>query len=107
MAEVTWEDLKARVSKGSVGAPPDALIEQEFNVGKAYVDNYIGVQTVPEVAANEAVLTAGQELLKRSYNPQGQSASLNNDGTPQPFRLSKDPFITTRALLDPYMVVGF
>lgn len=107
MAEVTWEDLKERASKNSIGGPTDALFQQEFNVSKAYVDNYVGVQTVPEATKNEAYLTGGQELLKRSYNPQGQSAALNNDGTPQPFRLSKDPFITVRALLDPYLVVGF
>jgi hypothetical protein len=108
MAEVTWTDLKERVSKNALGAPTDALLQQEFNVSKAYVDHYKGVQTtVPEAVSNEAILTGGQELLKRSYNPQGSSSTLGAQGQPLPFPLSKDPFITVRALLDPYLVVGF
>jgi hypothetical protein len=93
---------------GAGGSIPDATIERLFDASKAYVDNYKGVQTtVPEAVSNEAILTGVRELNKRRGNPQGSSQSLDSTGAPLPYRLSKDAFITVRALLDPYLVVGF
>lgn len=107
MAEATWEDLKDALRINTGGSVPDALIEQCFNVSKAYVDNYVGTQTVPEVTTNEAYINGGQEVFKRRNAPQGQAQTVDATGAPLPYRLSKDPFITTRELLKPYLVVGF
>jgi hypothetical protein len=111
MAEVTWEDLKTAIEGNggvSLDTTKDALITQVFNVGKAWVENYIGVQTtVDEATKNEAVILAGLELFKRRQNPQGAAQNLNEVGAPLPFRLSKDPYVTVREILNPFLVVGF
>jgi hypothetical protein len=110
MAEVTWQDLKTALEAPGVplGTSKDALITQLFNVGKAWVENYIGVQTtVDEATKNEAIILAGLELFKGRQNPQGSAQNLNEVGAPLPFRLSKDPYVRVKELLNPFLVVGF
>lgn len=105
MAEVTWQDAKADL-KLTVDTF-DATVERLFYVAQLYVDNFIGVQDIFEPVYNEAILTGVRELWKRVQNPQGAAQQLNEVGAPLPFRLSKDPFVTVRELLKPYLVSGF
>lgn len=71
----------------------------------ALVDAATGVYAVPTEIHDRAVIEAGSELFHRRAAPNGISQFAGGDGTPM--RVARDPMNAARAILAPFLPMGF
>lgn len=105
---VTVDDLRAQVG---AGAAHTAALTQCLAFGVQVVETYTeGVPEgkIPEVVLDEAVLTAASDQFHRRKAPNGvlNQPFSTADGTPQPVRISRDPFAAIKPILRPWVGGG-
>lgn len=71
----------------------------------ALVGQVVGDATVPDEIRTRAVIEAGSELYHRRQAPNGISQFATPEGAPM--RVARDPMNAARAILAPFLSMGF
>lgn len=69
------------------------------------VERACGSAVVPEAVRSRAIIEVGSELFHRKQAPNGISQFAAPDGSPM--RVARDPMNAARAILAPYLPLGF
>lgn len=106
--EALLAELTAYVTPGARSTPDadKAFIQQCLIEAWALVGQTIGATTsVPDEIRDRAVIECGSELFARRAAPSGVTQYA--DATGAPVRLSRDPMTGARAILAPFLPLGF
>lgn len=96
-----WNDLKAFVGTSTAD---DTYVQQCWSTAQALVDNFIGINTVPQAVKDRAYVMCGSELFHQRQAPNGIAQFQGFDGAP--VRIARDPLTPVYSLLGGYMVIG-
>lgn len=106
--EALLASLTAYVTPGarSTSDADAAFIQQCLIEAWGLVGQAIGTTTtVPDEIRERAVIECGSELFARRQSPSGVTQYA--DATGAPVRLARDPMTGARAILAPYLPLGF
>lgn len=109
---ITTDDLRAYV-----GASPadDTFVDACLVTATALIAAHCGVEvvggiisgsTVPEPVLDRSTLEVGSELFHRRQAPNGISQFASPDGG-QAVRVARDPMVSARPILAPFLPLGF
>lgn len=104
---VVVEDLRTLVNTTLADS---AILTKSLAFGEQIVATYtarVAVGLIPEVIRDEAVLTAAADQFHRRKAPNGVLNQVYEaDGGAVPVRISRDPFASIKALLQPWVPSG-
>lgn len=100
------EALSSYVTPGARRASLDAdYVGACVDEATALVGQAIGTIDVPAAVRSRAIIEAGSELFHRMQAPSGITQFAGLDGTPM--RMARDPMVGARAILAPFLPLGF
>lgn len=98
--------LSAFVAPGATLAHVDAtFVGQCVDEARALVGQLVGKHEPPTEILDRATIEAASELYHRRQAPNGISQFATPDGSP--IRIARDPMNTARAILTPFLPLGF
>lgn len=111
----TWQDLKSYLRVNASSTADDTFIQACFTEAAALVAAYNKVwdsttstyvaSAAPVAIVDKATLECGSRLFNLRNAPNGVAQFADFDGAP--IRVSRDVMISAKALLEPWLVVGF
>ena len=103
MILMDFNDLRKYVG-ATQSADTDAFVEECWDGAVAFVDRFIGDQTIPVSVRELAILKCGAEMFNQKAAKNGVMNQAGYDGSP--VRIARDPMVAAYPVLAPWVVWG-
>ena len=101
----TDELLASRLARHVGASRADEHVTECLTEAQALIDHHIGKRDIPKPVLERAIIECGADLFWRRQARNG-IAAFESDGELGAVRINRDPLLSVRALLAPYLGVG-